>query len=89
MIFTYKKNLAFLDTSGGLQTQSDPPLQSLAPEQKVAGVKEQGCVPQVFLGCPTTGRACANRCDHFWDIGDKPKYAAGAAAKPGFIFAHN
>ena len=52
--------MAFMDTSGDLQTQSDPPLQSLAPEQKVAGVTEQVCVPEVFLGCPTTGRARAS-----------------------------
>ena len=67
-----KKILASWDTSGGLQTWADPSLQTLAPEQKVAGVTELGCVPEMFLGCPTTGRACANRCDHFLDIGDKP-----------------
>ena len=61
-----------MDTSRGLQTQSDPSLQRLAPGQKVAGVTELGCVPEVFLGCHTTVRGCAKRYDHFWDIGDKP-----------------
>ena len=61
-----KKILAWLDTSGGLQTWTGDSLQRLAPGQKVAGVvTELGCVPQVILGCHTTGRSRASRYDHF------------------------
>ena len=61
ILFSHRKKIvALLDTSGGLQTWSDPSLQRLPPEEKVAVVTEQVCVPEVFLGCPTTGRARAS-----------------------------
>ena len=55
----------WLDTSGGLQTWTGDSLQRLAPGQKVAGVTELRCVPEVFLGCHTTVHGCAKWYDHF------------------------
>ena len=55
----------WLDTSGGLQTWTGDSLQRLAPGQKVAGVTELRCVPEVFLGCHKTVHGCAKWYDHF------------------------
>ena len=60
-----KKIMGWSETFRILGTLTGPSLQRLAPGQKVVEVKELGCVPEVFLGCHTTGRSRASRYDHF------------------------
>ena len=70
--YTRFKILGWLDPPGTSQTWTVPTLQTMAPVDYLAGSRELGCVPEVFLGYHTTVRACASRYDHFLYIENQP-----------------